>query len=61
NAAVRDVFMRHHADLLDPAFWQAHKERIAAGHVHDVFPYEREKRFARKQQPAAAAAREVAA
>lgn len=61
NAAVRDVFMRHHADLLDPAFWQAHKERIAAGHVHDVFPYEREKRFARRQQPAAAAAREVAA
>lgn len=61
NAAVRDVFMRHHADLLDPAFWQAHKERIAAGHVHDVFPYEREKRFARKQQPAAATAREVAA
>ncbi len=45
NHAVRDVFMQHHADLLDAAFWQAHKERILAGHVHDVFPYEREKRF----------------
>ena len=32
--------MKHHADLLDAAFWQGHKERILAGHVHDVFPYE---------------------
>jgi isocitrate dehydrogenase kinase/phosphatase len=45
NPAVRDVFMKHHADLLDPAFWQAHKERIAAGHVHDVFPYDPSRRF----------------
>jgi isocitrate dehydrogenase kinase/phosphatase len=45
--------MKHHADLLDPAFWQSHKERILAGHVHDVFPYERDKRFARRQQPSA--------
>ena len=47
NHAVRDVFMKHHADLLDAAFWQSHKERIQAGHVHDVFPYDREKRFVR--------------
>ncbi|MCI1190578.1 bifunctional isocitrate dehydrogenase kinase/phosphatase [Calidifontimicrobium sp. SYSU G02091] len=45
NPAVRDVFMKHHADLLDPAFWQGHKERIAAGHVHDVFPYDPSRRF----------------
>lgn len=45
NDAVREVFMRHHADLLQADFWQSHKERIQAGHVHDVFPYEREKRF----------------
>ncbi|MDP2819008.1 MAG: bifunctional isocitrate dehydrogenase kinase/phosphatase [Polaromonas sp.] len=48
NDAVREVFMKHHADLLEAAFWQGHKERIAAGHVHDVFPYERERRFVRK-------------
>jgi isocitrate dehydrogenase kinase/phosphatase len=48
NPAVREVFMRHHADLLEPAFWQARKERILAGHVHDVFPYDRDKRFVRK-------------
>ena len=45
NPAVRAVFMKHHADLLDAAFWQGHKERILAGHVFDVFPYERDKRF----------------
>ena len=45
NPAVREVFMRHHADLLDAEFWQAHKERIADGHVFDVFPYEQDRRF----------------
>jgi len=45
NPVVREAFMTHHADLLDAAFWQGHKERILAGHVFDVFPYEREKRF----------------
>ncbi len=45
NPAVRLAFMAHHADLLDAAFWQGHKARIQAGHVHDVFPYEPSKRF----------------
>ena len=51
NAAVRDVFMQHHGDLLDAAFWQGHKERILQGHVHDVFPYEPVKRFAHHVEP----------
>ncbi|HEY8881203.1 MAG TPA: bifunctional isocitrate dehydrogenase kinase/phosphatase [Roseateles sp.] len=46
NPQVRECFMRHHADLLDAAFWQGHKERIQAGHVHDVFPYDPARRFA---------------
>jgi isocitrate dehydrogenase kinase/phosphatase len=45
NPRVRAEFMKHHADLLEPGFWQQHKERIASGYVHDVFPYERERRF----------------
>ena len=45
NSAVREIFMKHHADLLDAAFWQGHKDRILAGDVIDVFPYDREKRF----------------
>ncbi|WHZ13143.1 MAG: Isocitrate dehydrogenase phosphatase/kinase [Burkholderiaceae bacterium] len=43
---VREVFLAHHADLLDAGFWQSHKERIAAGHLYDVFPYDRSRRFA---------------
>jgi isocitrate dehydrogenase kinase/phosphatase len=48
NTQVREVFMAHHADLLDAAFWQGHKDRIQAGHVHDVFPYEPAKRFSNR-------------
>ena len=56
NPSVREVFMKHHADLLDPAFWQGHKDRILAGHVHDVFPYEANRRFLhqRRVHPSAA-------
>jgi len=42
---VREVFMAHHADLLDPAFWQQHQRRIAQGYLHDVFPYDQARRF----------------
>jgi len=48
NPQIREVFMRHHADLLDAAYWQHHKEKIKAGHVHDVFPYDPDKRFRRR-------------
>jgi isocitrate dehydrogenase kinase/phosphatase len=59
NPVVRSVFMKHHADLLEAAFWQGHKDRILAGYVHDVFPYEAHKRFEfrrRGQQQLAATA-----
>ena len=46
HAMVRDVFMSHHADLLDPDYWQAHKDRILAGELQDVFPYDQERRLA---------------
>ncbi|MDM0042878.1 bifunctional isocitrate dehydrogenase kinase/phosphatase [Variovorax dokdonensis] len=45
NDRVRAAFMAHHADLLDPAFWQSHKERIGAGQMLDVFPYDEARRF----------------
>ena len=56
NPAVREVFMKHHADLLDAAFWDGHKQRILAGHVLDVFPYDPHKRFPRARPAAASAA-----
>jgi isocitrate dehydrogenase kinase/phosphatase len=56
NPKVRETFMKHHADLLDTAFWQQHKERIAAGQVIDVFPYDPERRFEHQRAAAATAA-----
>ncbi len=50
DPAIRAVFMAHHADLLDASFWQGHKEEILAGYVHDVFPYEAQKRFASRSR-----------
>ena len=45
NPAVREAFMAHHADLLDAAFWHSHKQRIQAGQMLDVFPYDEAQRF----------------
>jgi isocitrate dehydrogenase kinase/phosphatase len=61
NPQVRKYFMKHHADLLTPEYWQARKERILAGYMEDVFPYPQSCRFQQQQQqlfttPAAQAA-----
>lgn len=49
NDAVRAVFMKHHAELLDAAFWQSHQARIRAGQMLDVFPYDPDRRFAHRR------------
>lgn len=54
HPGVREVFMKHHADLLDADFWQRRKERIQAGHVHDVFPYDPARRFKNQRRLRAA-------
>jgi isocitrate dehydrogenase kinase/phosphatase len=48
NPAVREIFMKHHADLLEASFWQRHKDRILQGHVIDVFPYDERSGFCRR-------------
>ncbi len=40
NPHVKDLFMREHADLLDPAFWLDQQARIRAGDWPDVYPYD---------------------
>ena len=57
NPKVREVFMRHHADLLDAAFWQGQQQRTREGHVFDVFPYEASRRFHQRAAPPPNAAR----
>lgn len=45
NRSVRKYFIKHHADLLSPDYWQARKERILSGYMEDVFPYPQSCRF----------------
>ena len=45
SPVLRKVFMKHHADLLSPSFWQESQRKIREGHVEDFFPYPQELRF----------------
>jgi isocitrate dehydrogenase kinase/phosphatase len=45
NPAIKEVFMQHHADLLDYRYWQQHQQRIRDGYLDDVFPYPQQLRF----------------
>jgi isocitrate dehydrogenase kinase/phosphatase len=42
---VREAFMRHHADLLRPEFWQRAQEQVAGGQIVDFWPYPDALRF----------------
>jgi isocitrate dehydrogenase kinase/phosphatase len=44
---VRDAFLRHHAELLTPEFWQGCQERVARGDIVDFYPYPETMRFRR--------------
>jgi len=48
DARVRDVFLRHHAELLTPKFWQESQRRVADGEIVDFFPYKEDVRFSRR-------------
>ncbi|MFL6719476.1 MAG: bifunctional isocitrate dehydrogenase kinase/phosphatase [Burkholderiaceae bacterium] len=52
NPKVRKYFLKHHADLFSPEYWQARKERILSGYMEDVFPYPQSCRFHHHQQQA---------
>ena len=42
---LRETFLRHHADLLEPEFWQECQRRVRAGEIVDFFPYPEALRF----------------
>jgi isocitrate dehydrogenase kinase/phosphatase len=48
DARIRAAFMKYHADLLTPEFWQRRKERIQNGVLEDIYPYPTERRFANR-------------
>ena len=45
DTRIRAAFMKYHADLLTPEFWQRRKELILQGVLEDIFPYPQERRF----------------
>ncbi|MCS6763671.1 MAG: bifunctional isocitrate dehydrogenase kinase/phosphatase [Candidatus Protistobacter heckmanni] len=45
---MRKYFLMHHADFFDPAMWQAHKDKLMAGQVPDIYSYDPRLRFARR-------------
>ena len=54
SPVLRQVFMKHHKDLLTPDFWQKAQQNIRDGHVEDFFPYPQELRFCNLPQEGAA-------
>jgi isocitrate dehydrogenase kinase/phosphatase len=42
---LRAAFLSHHAELLEPDFWQACQRRVNAGEIVDFFPYPKSLRF----------------
>jgi len=42
---LRELFLRDHAELLEPEFWQAAQRRIESGELMDFFPYPESIRF----------------
>jgi isocitrate dehydrogenase kinase/phosphatase len=50
---LRELFMRHHADLLEPEFWQATQRRIESGELMDFFPYPESLRFRNREATSA--------
>ena len=45
STRVRKAFLKHHRDLLQPAFWQQAQQRLRDGYIEDFFPYPEELRF----------------
>ena len=45
DVRLRENFLRHHAELLQPEFWQECQRRVRAGEIVDFFPYPESLRF----------------
>ena len=45
---VREKFLEHHPELLDPKYWKQVQQDIKERKRHDVFPYMTSKRFIRR-------------
>ncbi len=46
---VREPFLRWHAELLEPEFWQRCQQQVARGEIVDFYPYPESRRFRHSQ------------
>jgi len=53
---VRRAFLRHHADLLQPEWWQACRAHVAQGRIEEFFPYDKDRRLRPDSAPQRVAA-----
>src|SRR5690606_3300744 len=42
---VKAAFLKHHAELLDPVWWQTCRRNVTRGRMEDIFPYAPERRL----------------
>jgi isocitrate dehydrogenase kinase/phosphatase len=42
---VREIMLALHKEMFEASFWQGLQQKIQGGHIEDVFPYRRRKRF----------------
>jgi isocitrate dehydrogenase kinase/phosphatase len=45
DGALREVFLDHHADLLEVEFWRLMQERNRSGEIIDFYPYTERRRL----------------
>lgn len=50
SGRAKEAFLSAHADLLQPAYWQAVQTALEAGTIFDVFPYRRDPRLQRPHE-----------
>ena len=53
---LREAFLHHHAELLEPEFWRECQRRVESGETVDFFPYPESLRFCNREAPEARAA-----
>jgi isocitrate dehydrogenase kinase/phosphatase len=46
SGSLREVFLAHHADLFDVAYWRRVQERILSGELMHIYPYDQSRRLA---------------
>ncbi len=45
NDRIRELLLKHHADLFEPSMWQSYKDRLLAGEIPDFIEYDQSLRL----------------